>query len=94
MIQTLEAKIDADGRVSLLEPVKLPAGRRALVTVLDESPAPDSPPLEGSGLECALMSEASLAEIWDTPEEDAAWQHLGELPLLADDDYGDEEDDS
>ncbi|KXS40600.1 MAG: AbrB family transcriptional regulator [Methanolobus sp. T82-4] len=26
--------------------------------------------------DCAIASEKSLAEFWDTPEEDEAWQHL------------------
>jgi len=29
----------------------------------------------GAG-ECALLSEAALAEDWNNPEEDAAWEHL------------------
>ena len=73
--------------MSLLEPVTLAGERRALVTVLDESPAPDPQSLAGSALECALMSEASLAEDWLRPEEDEAWAHLSELPLLEDEDY-------
>lgn len=24
----------------------------------------------------ALLSEAKLRQVWDTPEEDAAWSHL------------------
>ena len=30
--------------------------------------------------ETAKLSEGSLAEHWNTPEEDRAWQHLAELP--------------
>ena len=69
MIKTFEAIIDQDGRVHLLEDVKLSASRRALVTILDE--APDS-----NMSETALLSESALAEDWDRPEEEAAWQHL------------------
>jgi len=29
-----------------------------------------------NGYDCMLMSESSLAKIWDTPEEDAAWKDL------------------
>lgn len=36
MIQTIEATIDESGQVSLLEPVRLPTRRRALVTILEE----------------------------------------------------------
>ena len=69
MIQTLEAIIDENGVVRLLEDIRLPAGRRALVTVLNDEPS-DLPS------ETAVLSEASLAEDWNRPEEDAAWAHL------------------
>jgi hypothetical protein len=62
MIQTVEAVIDAAGRVQLLGEVHVPGPRRALVTVLDE-PA-------------AVPGEAALAADWLRPEEDAAWSHL------------------
>jgi hypothetical protein len=32
--------------------------------------------LQQEQLEISLLSEASLAEDWLTPEEDEAWQHL------------------
>ena len=41
MIQTIEAVIDERGTVRLLQPIHLPAARRALVTILDESPVAD-----------------------------------------------------
>lgn len=68
MIQTVEALIEEDGTVSLLEAVRLPTRRRALVTILEEPAA--------SGSEAALLSEASLAKDWNRPEEDEAWSHL------------------
>lgn len=68
MIQTVEALIDENGSVSLLEEVRLPAARRALVTILEE-PA-------GDKTETALLSEAALAADWNRPEEDEAWSHL------------------
>ena len=73
MIQTVEAIIDEKGNVRLLEPVQLPAARRALVTVLDEYPT-----IQIS--ETALLSEQSLAEDWNRPEEDEAWSHLQSAP--------------
>ncbi|MGZ8842464.1 MAG: hypothetical protein ACXW18_02305 [Pyrinomonadaceae bacterium] len=73
MSQTLEATIDTHGRIILHENVKLEKSRRALVTILDEEPKIEI-------LETALLSEKSLAEEWNTPEEDRAWQHLAELP--------------
>jgi hypothetical protein len=69
MIQTHEAVIDEDGTVRLLAGVRLPAARRALVTILEEEPS-------AHAAESALLSEAALAEDWNRPEEDAAWAHL------------------
>ena len=69
MFRTLEAVIDEQGNVRLLEPIALPAPQRALVTVLEEASASQVP-------ETALLSEAALAEDWNRPEEDAAWSHL------------------
>ncbi len=68
MIQTVEAVVDADGRVRLLGPVHVTGPRRALVTVLEEPAA-----LPG---EAALLAEPALAADWSRPEEDAAWSHL------------------
>lgn len=69
MIQTLEAEIAEHGAVKLAKPVHLDRSHRALVMIMpDEARA-------GAG-ECALLSEASLAEDWDRTEEDAAWKHL------------------
>jgi hypothetical protein len=69
MIQTYEALIDKNGNLRLLEPVQLPADRRALVVILDEEPSAGSS-------ETALLSEQSLAEDWNRPEEDEAWSYL------------------
>lgn len=68
-MQTIEAIIDEQGRVQLLESVRLPVPRRALVTILEEEPAQ-------TVQETTLLSEAALAEDWNRPEEDAAWSHL------------------
>ena len=66
MIRTVEAAIDEQGNVKLLEPVRPTSARRALVTILEEEPV----------AETALLSEAALAEDWNRPEEDEAWAHL------------------
>ena len=75
MIQTFEGIIDKEGRLRLLEPVKLPPMRRVLITILNEEP-------ELSAGESAMLSESALAVDWLTPEEDAAWSHLAQLPSL------------
>ena len=71
MIRTVEAVIDEEGNVRLLERVHLPATRRALVTILEERQVAGAP-------ESALLSEAALADDWNRPEEDEAWSHLSQ----------------
>ena len=68
MIKTVEAVIDEKGQVQLLESIRLPAARRALVTILEEPATTVS--------ETALLSEQALAEGWNRSEEDKAWSHL------------------
>ena len=54
MIRTIEAVIDEEGQIRLLEVVKVSKSRRVLVTISDEEPAPFSQ-------ETALLSESALA---------------------------------
>ena len=68
MKQTVEAIIDEQGHVRLVEPIKIKGIHRALVTVLDETP-------EEIG-ETTQLAEKSLAEDWLKAEEDEAWAHL------------------
>jgi hypothetical protein len=68
MIQTVEAVVDAEGRVRLLGELRVDGPRRALVTVLDEPAAVPG--------EAALLAEGALAADWSRAEEDAAWSHL------------------
>ena len=68
MVRAIEAVVDEQGNVRLLEPVKLPGKRKAIVAILEE---------DGWAIPAtALLSEAALAEDWNRPEEDAAWSHL------------------
>jgi hypothetical protein len=69
MIKTVEAVIDEQGRIRLLEPVAVARSSRALVTILEEEPSPNPH-------EIARLSENALAEDWSRPQEDAAWSHL------------------
>jgi hypothetical protein len=66
-MRTVEAVIQPNGEVLLVEPVHLASPRRALVTIMEEAPHPH---------DAALLSEAALGEDWNRPEEDAAWAHL------------------
>ncbi len=67
MIKTVEAVIDDQGNIRLLEPIKLGASCHALVVILEE--------LNGGANETALLSEDALKD-WNRPEEDAARSHL------------------
>jgi len=70
MLKTVEAILEKDGRLRLLENVELDHAKRVLVTFLDEE-------TEREGIsDTALLSETALGEDWNRPEEDKAWQHL------------------
>lgn len=69
MNQTIEAIIEPDGTVLLLESVQLTEPHRALVTILEDEPT-------SKASVTAVLSEQSLAEDWNRPEEDEAWSHL------------------
>jgi hypothetical protein len=75
MLQTIEAMVDENGRLRILEPVTLPKSRRVIIMILDEEPAEDTYNL-------MLLSEQSLAKDWLRPEEDDAWSRLAQLPSL------------
>lgn len=66
MLKSIEATIDVTGEVRLREPVRVKHPCRAIVTILDDPVIPET----------ALLSEESLAQDWQKPEEDAAWSHL------------------
>ncbi|MDY0165780.1 MAG: hypothetical protein RBS80_04505 [Thermoguttaceae bacterium] len=66
MMKTVEATIETDGRIHLLEPVCIDRPCRAIVTIIDDEAVS----------EAALLSQNVLARDWDRPEEDAAWSHL------------------
>jgi len=69
MSRTIEAIIDKEGHVRLLEAISLSSSRRALVTILEDEEDYDS-------RDVMLASEAALAVDWNRPEEDEAWSHL------------------
>lgn len=66
MLKAVEATIERNGEIHLVEPLHLTHSCRAIVTIMDE---PDVP-------ETALLSQQALAHDWERPEEDAAWSHL------------------
>ena len=70
MLKTVEAVLEEDGHLRLLEKVDLSHARRVLVTFLDEENES-----EGAS-DAALLSETALADDWNRQEEDEAWLHL------------------
>jgi hypothetical protein len=66
MLKTVEATIETNGEIHLLEPVHVAHSCRALVTIIEE------PGIS----ETAVLSQQALAQDWERPEEDAAWSHL------------------
>lgn len=66
MRPTIEAEVDAKGNIRPKEPVSLPPGSQLLITVLGAPAASET----------ALLSEMSLIDDWNRPEEDAAWAGL------------------
>jgi len=69
MSRSIDAIVDADGRVRLMEKIRLNGPHRAVVTILEDTVAENFE-------ETALLSEQALALDWDRPEEDEAWSHL------------------
>lgn len=64
MLKTIKATINDAGQIELLEAVELLPHQKLLVTVLDDNDVPET----------AKLAEAALAEYWDRPEEEDAWQ--------------------
>jgi hypothetical protein len=67
VMKTIEAVINKEGEVRLLEPIEDGAERRAIVVVLDDG--------DLSSDETAALTEQALKD-WNRPEEDSAWSHL------------------
>ena len=67
VMRTIEAIIEQDGTVELLEPIRPRARCRAVVLILE-----DEDDVAGD----ATLSEAALARDWARPEEVDAWASL------------------
>jgi predicted DNA-binding antitoxin AbrB/MazE fold protein len=68
MLCTYRARVDEDGTIRLLEPVRLKKGCQVLITFLDHETVISS---------TALLSEDALDD-WLRPEEKEAWAYLAE----------------
>ncbi|HWE03014.1 MAG TPA: hypothetical protein VG326_11455 [Tepidisphaeraceae bacterium] len=76
MLKTVEATLDARGRVKLKADVSLRGPTRVLVTFLDD------PFTVGGEWEPAILAEDAFKPGWVGPEADEAWKHLSELADL------------
>ena len=66
-MRTIEAVINEEGQIQLLETIERGKRRRAIVVVLDDPGVVSE--------ETAVLSEKALRD-WNRPEEDSAWSHL------------------
>lgn len=69
MLQTYKATVDNQGNLKLPDHLVLPSGSQVLITILDDK---TDQPINDE----ALLSESALAEDWNKPEEDEAWESL------------------
>ncbi len=67
-MQTLEATIDKDGKVQLLENVRLPRAHRALLTILNDEPKQNESKIWSSNRELSDALNEAYAN--DTDEEE------------------------
>jgi hypothetical protein len=66
-MRTIEAVINEEGQIQLLETIEKGRRRRAIVVVFDDPDVVSE--------ETAVLSEKALRD-WNRPEEDSAWSHL------------------
>lgn len=71
-MQTLEATIEKTGRVKLLNEIRLPKRRRALLTILDEEPV-DSSESKNDRL-FAAFEKLEKANIFASIDDPVEWQ--------------------
>ena len=62
MMQTVEAEINVEGTVALLEPIRVKVKMRALMTILDEEPERQLPTNKSVSDEKVLGTWAACAE--------------------------------
>ncbi|MEZ4698026.1 MAG: hypothetical protein R2832_16535 [Rhodothermales bacterium] len=70
MLKTVEAVLEKDGSLHLLEDIELTQATCVLVVFLDDE-------ADADGIsDTTQLSEASLGESWNRSAEDEAWRHL------------------
>ena len=76
MLKTVEAVLEEDGRLRLLEAIDPPKGARIYALIVEYDDPGDK---EDTRFSIASLSESVLARDWLRPEEDEAWKHLDDL---------------
>lgn len=76
-MKTLEAVIEKDGRVRLLENVRLPQARHALLTILDDEPEQINSKMWSSNQELSDALNDAYAN--DTDEEEKEFLRLAKI---------------
>ena len=76
-MQTIEAVIDKNGKVQLLENVRLPQARRALLTILDDEPKQIKSKIWSSNQELSDALDEAYAN--DTDEEEKEFLRLAKI---------------
>ena len=77
MMQTIEAVIDKNGKVQLLENVRLPQARRALLTILDDEPKQIKSKIWSSNQELSDALDEAYAN--DIDEEEKEFLRLAKI---------------
>ena len=71
MLKTVKAKINKEGEVRLLEPLKIDHEKNAVITILDDEIDLN----DQNANELIVLNEKSLAEDWNS-EADSRWDTL------------------
>ena len=66
MLKTVKAKVNTDGKVKLLEPIKISKESNAILTILEDEID------DLKEIDMASLNEKSLAEDWSS-EADSRW---------------------
>jgi hypothetical protein len=77
MMQTFEATINKDGKVQLLENIRLPRASRALLTILDDEPKQNERKIWSSNRELSEALNDAYAN--DTDEEEKEFLRLAQI---------------
>jgi hypothetical protein len=80
MLKTVEAVLEDDGRLRLLEAIDPPKGARIFALIVEADDLGEKEDTQDvPRFSIGSLSESVLARDWLRPEEDEAWKHLDDL---------------